>query len=214
MTKEPSSKSEKVATVEEVTEAIGKLRPEDWAQLAAFSKNRAFYMKLYGGAIDDSELMRLAIVDLLESRRKWNPKKVAFTGVVMGAMRSIASNYVAKSTRNGYSVSDSQVGNDDEADGDRRTPLASVADARLNAELQMVATERELETDTFVTGIYEFFESDAEAQLVMDGWREGKNGPAIMLDLGIDQTAYETIAKRIRRKSTARWPKGSDYVSQ
>ena len=65
----------------------------------------------------------------------------------------------------------------------------------------------------FVSDLYDLFEADAEAQLVMNGWREGKSGPDIMADLGIDRRAYETIVRRIRRKSTARWPKGSGYVN-
>jgi hypothetical protein len=219
VTTKPLLKSEKVATVEEVTDAIEKLHPEDWAKLAAFSKNRAQYMRLYGAAIDDSELMRLAIVDLLETRRTWKAKNVTFANVVIGVMRSIASNHKAKSSRNGYSVANSQLAGGEGDDEDRiYTPLDSVADPRLNVELQMVAVEvetaREAKTSTFVAGLYEFFEADAEAQLVMNGWLEGKSGPDIMVDLGIDRTAFETIAKRIRRKSTARWPKGSTHVIQ
>jgi len=213
VTNKLSSKSEKVATVDEVSEAIGKLRPEDWAKLAAYADIRAKFMSLYGAAVDGGDVMQRAIVELLESRRTWNPKNVTFVGVVLGAMKSIASNHKAKSLRNGYSVSDSQLAGGVDEEDRGRTPLELVADAYPNAELKMTATERETEIQSFVSDIYGFFEADAEAQLVMNGWMEEKSGPDIMLDLGIDRTAYETIAKRIRRKSTARWPKGSSYVS-
>ncbi len=213
MTIKPSSKSEQVATVDEVTEAIGKLRPEDWAKLAVFAETRAKFMTLYGAAVNGDDVMQRAIVELLESRRSWNPKKVTFVGVVLGAMKSIAFNHKAKSLRNGYSVADSQLaGNEDEED-QGQTPLEVLADTRPAAELQMALTERVTEVRLFVEGIYEFFEADAEAQLVMNEWLEGKSGTEIIVDLGIDRSAYETIAKRIRRKSTARWPKGSSYVS-
>ncbi len=142
-----------------------------------------------------------AIAELLESRRSWNPKKLTFVGVVIGAMKSIASNHKAKSLRNGYSVPDSQLaGNKDEED-QGGTPLELLADTRPAAELQMILTERVTEVRLFVEGIYEFFEADAEAQLVMNGWREGRSGAEIIIDLGIDRSAYETIAKRIRGKA-------------
>ncbi len=213
MTINSSSKSEKVATVDEVTEAIGQLCPEDWAKLAAFAENRAKFMRLYGAAVDGGDVMQRAISALLESRRSWNPKKVTFVGVVLGAMRSIASNHKAKSLRNGYSVADSQLADSLDEDHHGPTSLELLADTLPSAELEMVTTECENEARLFVAGICEFFEADAEAQLVMNGWLEGKSGAEIIVDLGIDRTGYETIAKRIRRKSTARWPKGSGYVS-
>lgn len=213
MTIKTSSKSEQIATVDEITEAIGKLRPEEWAKLAIFAENRAKFMNLYGAAVDGDDLMQRGVVELLESRRSWNPKKVNFIGVLLGVIKSIASNHKAKSLRNGYSVADSQLASN-QNDGDHvQTPLELLADTRPIAELQIAVTERETEVRIVVEGMYAFFEADAEAQLVMNGWLEGKSGTEIIVDLGIDRSAYETIAKRIRRKSTARWPKGSSYVS-
>ncbi len=48
MTVGSSSKSAQVAIVDEVTDAMGKLRPEDWAKLAVFAETRAKFMTLYG----------------------------------------------------------------------------------------------------------------------------------------------------------------------
>ncbi len=213
MTNKPSSKADRVAIVEEISQAIEALRPDDWAKLATFAHNRAQYMKKYGAAVDNTDLMQFAVTSLLAERRTWNPKKVTFVDVLTGAMRSIASNHVRKSKTNGYAVCDSQLAPTRDLDDDEHTPLASSADTRVSAEAQLIAAEREAEKSTFVEDLYNFFEADLEAQLVMDGWKQGKNGPAIKLDLGIDRIAYETIVKRIRRKSAARWPKGSDYVS-
>ncbi len=196
MTINSSLTSEKVATVDEVTEAIGKLRPGDWTKLAAFAENRAKFMRLYGAAVDGGDVMQRAIYALLEGRRSWHPKKVTFVGVVLGAMRSIASNHKAESLRNGFSVADSQLAGSLDEDHQGQTPLELLADTRPSAELEMVATECENETRLFLAGLYEFFEADAEAQLVMNGWLEGKSGAEIIVDLGIDRTAYETIALR------------------
>ncbi len=213
MTNKPSSKTERVATVEEISQAIEALRPDDWAKLATFAHNRAEYMRKYGAAVDDTDVLQLAVTSLLAERRTWNPKRVTFVGVLTGAMRSIASNHVRRSKTSGYTVADSQLALNGDNDDEERTLLALYADTRLSVELQMVATEIEADKSTFVEDIYNLFEADAEAQLVMDGWRQGKDGPAIKHDLGIDQKTYETIVKRIRRKSVARWSKGSNYVS-
>ena len=213
MTNKPSSKSEKKATVDEISEAIANLRTEDWAKLAAFAENRARFMRLYGAAVDGSDVMQRAILNLLKEQRTWNPQKVTFVGVVLGVMRSIASNKKAESLRNGYAIANSQLASATDDEGKSQTPLDLAADPRRSAELQLVATERESEITELVSDLYDFFEADVEAQLVMSGWREGKSGPDIIADLGMDRRAYETIVRRIRRKSTARWPKGSGYVN-
>lgn len=211
MTEKPRSK-EKVASVDELSEAINKLSPEEWAKLYAYAENRARVMKLYGSAVDGKDLTQRAVTELLEGRRTWNPKKVTFVGVLMGAMKSIASNYKAKSLRSGYSVPDSQVAPGDD-DDDPRTLIELYPDSRSNPEEQMMVDEGNEDTIKFIADLYEFFGEDLEALLVMDCWKEGLSGSDIIQTLEIDRKGYETIVRRIRRKSTARWSKGSSYVS-
>ena len=206
------SKSEKIATVDEISEAVEKLLPEEWVKLNAYGKSRARFMALYGGAYDGPDLVKEAIIALLEERRTWNPKKVNFVGVLMGAMKSIASNYKKKSLASGYSLPDSQVSTEEE-DGEAVSLIEQHPDSRLSPEQQVLVKERLEATTALVADIYELFQDDAEAQLVMDGWRDGMSGTAIMETLEIDRTKYETIVRRIRRKSTARWPKEGNHVS-
>ena len=212
LTDKPQSKSEKVATVDEISEAIEKLLPEEWGKLYAYAKNRARMMALYGAALDAGDLVQSAIIGLLEQRRTWNPKKVTFIGVLMGAIRSIASNHKDKSLKSGYSVPESQLVSGDE-DDESGTPIELHPDSRLNPEQQMVSAEDEKDITRLVGELYDFFEGDAEARLVMDGWSEGLSGTEIIEALEIDRKGYETIAKRVRRKSTARWPKVTSHVS-
>ena len=54
----PQSKSEKVATVEEVSDAIEHVSPDGWAKVYAFAKNRARSMELDGGSFDESDLVQ------------------------------------------------------------------------------------------------------------------------------------------------------------
>jgi hypothetical protein len=212
LTENPRSKKEKIATVDEVSDAVEKLLPEEWAKLNAYAKNRARMMALYGNSAEGRDLVRQAVLALLEEQRTWNPRKVTFVGVLMGAMKSIASNYKEKSLASGYAIPDSQVTAGGE-DGETTSVIDQHPDARLSPEDQMIAVEHETATTTLVAEVYSFFHDDAKAQLVMDGWQEGLSGTDIMETLEIDRKEYETIVRRIRRKSTARWPKEGNHVS-
>jgi DNA-directed RNA polymerase specialized sigma24 family protein len=212
LTDKPQSKSEKVATAEEISEAIEKLLPDEWAKLYAYADNRARMMALYGAAVEGKDLVQKAVIAMLEARRSWNPKKVTFPGVLMGAMKSIASNHKAKSLTSGYSVPESQLptgGDDDEA----KTLAEFYPDYRLNPEQQMVASEVEEDRAAFTDALYGLFGEDLEALLVMDCWKEGLSGSDIIKTLEIDRKGYETIVRRIRRKSNARWSRGNSHVS-
>ena len=212
MTDQPRSKSEKIATVDEISEAVEKLLPEEWVQLNAYGKNRARMMALHGGAYDGPDLVKEAIIALLEQRRTWNPKKVNFAGVLMGAIKSIHQTTRRKASRRAtpYRIAKSRPRREMER-------LVSVIeqhpDSRLSPDRRCFLRKRQEATTALVADIYEFFQGDAEAQLVMDGWRDGMSGTAIMETLEIDRTKYETIVRRIRRKSTVRWPKEGNHVS-
>ena len=60
------SKSEKIATVEEISSAIGKLTPAEWAKLHSFARNRARMMALRGSPFTEQDLVSEAVVALLE----------------------------------------------------------------------------------------------------------------------------------------------------
>lgn len=205
LTDKPQSKAEKVATAEEITEAIEKLLPDEWAKLHAYARNRARMMALYGGAVDEFDLVQLAVTALLEDRRTWNSKKVTFVGLLMGTMRSIASNHKAKALTSGYFEPESQLASDDEED-QPDSLIERHPDTRRSPEQQIVLVG-------WIAAIYDFFKDDAEACLVMDGWRDGLSGTEIIDALEIDRKGYETIVKRIRRKSAGRWSKVSSHVS-
>jgi DNA-directed RNA polymerase specialized sigma24 family protein len=211
-TDKPQSKLEKVATVEEISDAIEKVSPDGWAKIYAFAKNRARFMALYGGAVDGPDLVQQAIVALLQERRTWKPSQVNFVGLLTGAIRSIASNHKEKSLSSGYSIPESQIA--PTHDGDESEALTSLrSDSRPNQEQTMIQAERDAENVVLVEELYGFFDHDEEARDVMDGWRAGMSGTEIIEVLEIDRKGYETIAKRIRRKSVKRWSKVNIHVS-
>lgn len=208
----PQSKSEKVATVEEVSNAIEQVSPDGWAKVFAFAKNRSRFMALYGGAVEASDLIQEAIAALLQERRTWKPSQVNFVGLLIGAIRSIASNHKAKSLSSGYSTPESQITTTDDGD-ESEAPTALYADSRPNQEQTMIQLEGEADDVLRVQELYGIFDPDREARDVMDGWRDGMSGTEIMEVLGIDRKGYETIAKRIRRKSAGRGSKVNAHVS-
>jgi DNA-directed RNA polymerase specialized sigma24 family protein len=128
-TDKPQSKSEKVATVEEVSDAIEKVSADGWAKVYAFAKNRSRFMSLYGGAADESDFVQEAIAALLQERRTWKPSQVNFVGLLIGAIRSIASKHKAKSLSSGYSIPESQIATTDDGD-ESEAPTARCADSR------------------------------------------------------------------------------------
>lgn len=209
----PQSNSEKVATVEEISGAIEHVSPDGWAKVYAFAKNRARFMALYGASVDESDLVQEAIAALLQERRTWKPSQVNFVGVLIGAIKSIASNHKAKSLSSGYSIPESQIATTNDED-ESEAPTALHADTHPNQEQTMIQAERAADNVLRVQELYSFFEHDKEARDVMDGWREGMTGTEIMEILEIDRKGYETIAKRIRRKSVGRWSKVNTHVSQ
>ncbi len=207
----PQPKSEKVATVEEVSDAIEKVSPDGWTKIYAFANNRARFMALYGGSIVETDLVQQAIVALLEERRTWKPSQVNFVGLLIGAIRSIASNHKAKSLSSGYSIPESQFAPTD--DGDESQALTALfADSRPNQEQTMIQAERKADNAVRVEELYGLFDRDKEARDVMDGWLAGMSGTEIIEVMEIDRKGYETIAKRIRRKSVERWSKVNTHV--
>lgn len=211
-TDQSQSKSEKVATVEEISEAIEKLSADEWARIHAFAKNRTRFMALYGASIDGPDLVQQAITAVLEERRIWKPNQVNFVGLLIGAMRSIASNHKVKSLSSGYSIPESQIVSTDDGE-ESETPIDLQADSRPDPEQTTMRAEREAENVRMVEELYDFFIDDKEARDVMDGWRAGMSGTEIIEVMEIDRKGYETIAKRIRRKSVQRWSKVSTHVS-
>lgn len=199
------SKMEKVATIEEIDLAIEKLTHAEWAKLHAFARNRARMMALRGSTFIAEDLLGQAVVALLDERRHWNPKKVSFVGVLMGAIKSIASNYRAGTEDGKFALPVSQVSPAAENGEATSTVTETHADSRPNPEQIVVVSN-------LLSEVYYSFRDDSEALVIMDGWRDRMTGPEIIEALGIDRNAYETIVRRIRRKSAVLWAKGSRNV--
>jgi len=201
----PQSKTEVVATAEEIEQAIAKLTRADFAKLNEFARNRAQVLSLFGVSYAGEDLLQEAVISLLEQRRHWNPKKVDFMGVLMGAIRSIASNLKERAKTTGFEIPASQFVEQDVDGAELPTPVHLVQEARLNPEQSALVSG-------LLDELQEVFAEDPEALVIMDGWSDRMSGTEIIDALGIDRNAYETIVRRIRRQVDARWPRGSHNV--
>lgn len=201
----PQSKSEVVASVEEIEQAIAKLKTADLLKLNAFAWNRSQSLGLRGIVHSGEDLLQDAVCALLEERRHWNPKKVDFVGVLMGAIKSIASNLWEAAKAKGFELPASQFVGPDEDGKEALSPVDLLPATGLNPEQAAIASN-------LLTEIQETFSDDPEAHVVMDGLWDRMSGTEIIDALGIDRKTYETIVRRIRRQVAARWPKGIHNV--
>jgi len=201
----PQSKSEVVASVEEIEQAIAKLQRADFVKLNAFARNRAQALGLRGVVESGEDLVQGAVRALLEERRHWNPRKVDFVGVLMGAIKSTASNLREAAETRGFEIPASQLVEPAEDGKESLSRVDLLTDPGLNPEQAVIASN-------LLAEVQEAFNDDPEAFVVMDGWSDRMSGTEIIDALGIDRKAYETIVRRIRRQIAARWPKGIHNV--
>lgn len=198
------SKSEAVATVEQVEQAIRNLTAPDLAKLHAFAENRARAMRLRGSSFEGIDLLQQAVVSLLEERRHWKPNNADFVCCLIGAMRSIASNYRTAANNAGYELPESQLASQTEDE-----PCVSPMD---RAVVDDPGPEQAAIISELIAKAKEKLADDAEAVVVIGAWDDGMSGTAIMAALDINRTAYETIVRRIRRQANDLWTKGNSNV--
>jgi hypothetical protein len=203
----------RIATRDEVRLAIESLTPEETAKLKSFSKLLAFNIRRYAWGIGPGDMLQDAVVSLLdEGHRSWNPDRVDFVGVLIGAMRSIASNLKQKGKKvepPPLLASDLAASNQDGEE--RPTALETAPDPRQNPEAALLTAELATE-EQLLADIEELFEDDPVASLVLEGWKNDMDGPAITESLGITKKEFNAAVKRIRRAREARWPGGKPHV--
>jgi hypothetical protein len=203
--------STEIATPDDVRRAIEKLTVAETAKLKSYSATRALKVRRYVPGLGENDLLQDGVVSLLEGQRSWKPGQVDFVGVLIGAMRSIASNL-------------SQKGKDSDSrpilefeptvrtqEGEQLSILEVAADPRQNPEMSLLKSELQTEEE-LLAEIERFFEDDTIASLILDGWKNDMKGPEIAASLEISKKEYDAAVRRIRRATTVRWPEGKPYV--
>lgn len=81
-------------------------------------------------------------------------------------------------------------------------PAATAADQAADAAMA------DLHSRETVEAIFNIFDGDEKAQLVVMAWADGCRGAALREATGLDQAAVDYAAKRIRKKMKALYPNG------
>jgi DNA-directed RNA polymerase specialized sigma24 family protein len=181
---------ERAATAAEVEAAIEALSDADWYRLRDFAERRAFLLNEKARGRD---LLGEAFERLLRGSRKWDKTKVGFLTFLYGAMRSIAYSWLKENvspTEAPLSASSLVVENED---GKLSDPVADFARASVDASQLLVYRESLEQIDALLV-------NDEEERMVIEGFRDGLEPPAIRDLWGFYQPKYNAIIIRMRRK--------------
>jgi DNA-directed RNA polymerase specialized sigma24 family protein len=191
--REESSRPEH-ATREDVERAVESLSKADELRLETYAKYKVRGLGRKAMNRDYEDLLQEAFKstwigaeDPNEGRR-WRKTEVSFVYHMLGAMRSIASHWKESFDDDAHLDSELAV---ETADGEILTPLENAPSSTPNQERTLIAKEE-------LGAIFQMFQADDDAALIIEGMREEWTGPEIMEQLSIPKNRYEAALKRIR----------------
>jgi DNA-directed RNA polymerase specialized sigma24 family protein len=181
---------ERAATLAEVQATIEALSDADLYRLRSFAERREFMLQERARGRD---LLGEAFERLLRGSRKWDKTKIGFSAFLYGAMRSIAYNWLKEKTAPTEAAlrASSLVVEDDE--GKLSDPVGDFARAGADASDLLVYRETLEQIDAL-------FADDEEVRMVIEGFRDGREPPAIRNLWGFSQPKYNALIIRMRRK--------------
>lgn len=173
------------ATPVEVEAAVQALSDIEGHRLKKVSDLFAGKLRALGLGIGGTDLLQEAIAKTYAGVRHWKKKKVTFVKHLIETMRSIASH--APDELKGAMVVAASA--EDALGGlDGIAVSSSIPDPR-----RMTSAREQLDE------IWKTFQDDVEVIFVLEAMVEDKPGPEIQRELGITDTDYETIMRRLRR---------------
>jgi DNA-directed RNA polymerase specialized sigma24 family protein len=175
----------------EVGAAFDALSPDDKLKLGAIETIRRS-----GTGFGIGELLHEVVCRALTGDRNC-PRDVPFMAFLVETMRSIASHARKKQRRSAPLSAVPHASSAEDGQGDPPATGPSPEEALI--EQQDAAA---------VQAIHGRFEDDPEAQLVLMGWGDGLRGRALREATGLDQSALDYTAKRIRSRMRALYPEG------
>jgi DNA-directed RNA polymerase specialized sigma24 family protein len=207
----PARKSQP-ASRGEIDEAIEALTQADTERIEQSALNRIYRIRRAANGRSHGDLIQEAFTRILDGTRQWYKDRVSFTDFLIGAVYSIASEWAGHRGRNKelpeYALLESVLSKTDE-DGKTVSPFDGVREPRLNAEEEMIDAEGEAENKALVEKIEVAFEHDEKASILLMGFQDGMNGPAIRAEFGMSEKEYRTTMRRIQRG--VRKTMGEDY---
>lgn len=182
---------EVAATPADIEAAIEALTLADWAKLRRYADLRMLRLGRKAEWRTGNDLIQTALTDLLKDTRRWNKSKVEFLTFLIGAMRSISSNWARSYKPEESYMLDADLRTQNE-EGESLSPLDNVRALTPGPEKQLI--------DRQTLGLIEgLFKEDEEAQMVLAGWQEGYDPAGVRELWSLSQKEYNTIVRRIRR---------------
>jgi hypothetical protein len=200
------------ASLEDIRRAFQSLTEADRVKLEAYAENRIRRIGRSAANRDAHLLLTEAMNSLLEAgRRHWYPEKVDLVGFLMGAMRSISSNWARKGAKGVLEISETDQIRCSDAGEELTSALKLARSPDPNPEEQLLRGEFQTE-EQLAEEVEGMFKDRYIASLILDGWKAGMKGPEIIEALNISKKEYETETRLVRRRIDERWPKGMPYV--
>ena len=166
--------------IDEFRGSLQNLDDAGWSRLRKLAQNRCRYKR----PGEEDEVLQEAITRVLEERRPW-PKGLNIFAFLHGVMKSIVSERMEKDQRAPSAV-------------EVRT-LSGPSSLETSAAGEVLQSEVE-------THLMALFDGDDDAQFVVEGLFEGMEKTELFELLDGDNTRYDTVRKRIRRKINENTP--------
>jgi ADP-ribose pyrophosphatase YjhB (NUDIX family) len=185
-----------VRSRDEIAEAILAFTPADWARLRLVAKKYA-----YCQAMSDEDLLHEAVYRALKEKggRKC-PTHIGVVKFFAETMRSIANGEFEKSDQ----VEFVAIANH----GDQIVEQVDPPDSSLNPEEALIAKQEEA---AILRAALIPFEDDQAARDIIEGTLAGLNGQELRELIGLDQIAYDSKRKLVRRRIDNSHKKDGSY---
>ncbi len=185
-----------VRSRDEIAEAIRTFTPADWARLRLVAKKYA-----YCHTISDEDLLHEAVCRALkENGGRKCPTHVDVVKFLAEAMRSIANGEYEKIDQVDFVA----IANH----GDQITEQVDPRDSRPNPEEALIAKQDDA---AILRAALIPFDDDQAARDIVEGTLAGLNGQELRELIGLDQTAYDSKRKLVRRRIDNACKKDGSY---
>jgi hypothetical protein len=202
----PAPRKPEPATPGEIKQAIEALTLEDSERIEQSARNRIYRIGPAANRRDAKELIGEAFMRILDGKRHWDKDRITFTKCLIGVIWSIASEWAGYRERNKdlpeYAALESELTRTDE-EGKISSPFDRLAAPVLNPEQMLihaeVSAEREARNKALLEEIEEAFADDEKAGILIMGFQDGMDGPAIRAEFEIPEKEFRTTMRRIQR---------------
>lgn len=183
-----------VFSTEEMKEVLSSLSDADMIRLGRIAQA---YCK---GRIDPDDLLQRAFVAALDGSRKC-PRDLKLITFLAGTMKSLASSRFKSLTRSPeLQLIDRQV------DDSEEDPVVTDSPAEVPTAEQQLISEQEAEA--IYGAILSLFADDEIARIIVEGDMEGMDAKELRELTGLDETAYGSKRRLIRRRIVKAYPEG------